>query len=418
MPNSPAASPLQISHDQTPPLPRNIWILAVASFLTDVSTDMVVHMIPLFLANALGVRTLAVGLIEGVAETTSSLLKIVSGRWSDRLGERKWLTVAGYGLSTAAKPFLALANTWQAVLGVRFAERAGKGIRTAPRDALIADSVSAQQRGYAFGLHRAADTAGAALGLLAALLLVWLLQGGQLSLAATTFRTLVWVSVIPAAIAVALLAAGIREPRAPTPGQSPSLAWQNLPSAFRRFLPVIVLFTLGNSSDAFLVLRAQAAGLNVVSVLGVLILFNIIYAAISTPAGRLSDRIGRRRFLLAGWLLYALVYIGFAFSVTAWQIASLFAVYGVYMGMTEGVAKAFVADLVPQEQRGTAYGWFNGAVGLAALPASLLAGLLWQGVGGWEGLGMRAPFLFGALLALAAAAVFSVQFPKQAYETA
>ena len=190
--------------------------------------------------------------------------------------------------------------------------------------------------------------------------------------------------------------------------------WQNLPAAFKRFLPIIVLFTLGNSSDAFLVLRAQAAGLNVVSVLGVLIVFNIVYALVSTPAGSLSDKLGRRRFLLGGWLLYAVVYAGFAFVASGWQVVLMFALYGVYMGMTEGVAKAFVADLVPQAQRGTAYGWFNGAVGLTALPASLLAGLLWQGGGDWGGLGMRAPFLFGALLALAAAAAFSIEFPKQA----
>ena len=394
-------------------LPRNIWTLSIASFLTDISTDMVVHLIPLFLANALGARTLAVGMVEGVAETTSSLLKIVSGRWSDRIGQRKWLTVAGYGLSTVAKPFLALANTWTGVLGVRFVERAGKGIRTAPRDALIADSISDQQRGLAFGLHRAADTAGAALGLLIALVLVWRLQGSQIELAAPTFRTLVWVSVIPALLAVLLLAVAVREPEAAQKAARTSLAWRDLPLGFKRFLPVIVLFTLGNSSDAFLVLRAQAADMNVVSILGVLFLFDVVYAALSTPAGRLSDRYGRRRFMVAGWLLYAAVYAGFAFAATAWQIAALFAVYGVYMGMTEGVAKAFVADLVPQQQRGTAYGWYNGAIGLTVLPASLLAGLLWQGIGGWDGLGVAAPFLFGAGLALLAAAAIGWWFPRQ-----
>jgi MFS family permease len=373
---------------------------------------MIVHLIPFFLANVLGVRTVTVGLIEGVAESTASLVTVGSGHWSDRLGRRKWLTVAGYGLSTLAKPFLALAGSWPIVLSVRFVERMGKGIRTAPRDALIADSIREEQRGMAFGLHRAGDTAGAAVGLLTALLLVWLLQGGRLTLAPTTFQTLVWISVIPAALAVLLLALAVREQPATHSTVRPAFAWQFLPAPFKRFLPVVILFTLGNSSDAFLILRAQTAGLSVVSVLAILVVFNLVYATVSTPAGSLSDRIGRRRVLFAGWLLYALVYGGFALANAGWQIALLFVVYGIYKGMTEGVGKAFVADLVPQSQRGTAYGWFNAAVGFTILPASLLAGLLWQGIGSWAGWGVRAPFFFGAMLALMAAVVFRTWFSE------
>ena len=392
-------------------LPRNVWVLTLASFLTDVSTEMMVHLLPLFLANVLGARTVTIGLIEGVAETTSSLLKLASGRLSDRLGRRKWLTVSGYALSTAAKPFLALAQTWQTVLAARFVERMGKGVRTSPRDALLADSVTPAKRGAAFGLHRAGDTAGAALGILIALLVVWLLQGRQLTLARPTFTALVWLSLLPAALAVILLVMGVREKRAVVKEKRPSPQPASLPKPFKRYLIITLLFTLGNSSDAFLILRAQSAGLSILGVLGTLILFNLAYAAVSGPAGSLSDKIGRPRLLLGGWLFYALVYLGLAFAQTGWQIILLYVLYGIYYGLTEGSAKAFVADLVPKKRRGAAYGWYNGAVGLAALPASLLAGLLWQGVAGWTGFGAAAPFLFGAGMAVTAALLLLFWFP-------
>ena len=393
-----------IKNNRIRQLPRNIWVLTGGSFLTDISSEMIVHLIPLFLANILGIRTITIGLIEGVAETTASLLKVFSGRYSDRLGRRKWLTVAGYGLSTIAKPFLILANSWTAVFAVRFTDRVCKGLRTAPRDALVADSIKSEHRGLAFGLHRAGDTAGAAIGLLMALIVVWLAQGRDLTLQTATFRTLVWISVIPAVLAVLLLASGIRETPAISKKQKgeKSLSWRELKSPFKRFLFVVALFTLGNSADAFLVLRAQERGLSVLAVMALLVGFNLIYAIISGPASALSDKIGRRRLLVAGWLLYALLYAGFALAQTGWQIGLLFAVYGVYYGLTEGSAKAFVADLVLPEQRGTAYGFYNAAIGVMALPASLFAGLLWQGVGGWSGFGPSAPFVFGAVLALAA----------------
>ena len=397
-----------IKNNRIRQLPRNIWVLTGGSFLTDISSEMIVHLIPLFLANILGVRTVTIGLIEGVAETTASLLKVFSGRYSDKLGQRKWLTVAGYGLSTLAKPFLILANSWTAVFAVRFTDRVGKGIRTAPRDALVADSIAPEHRGLAFGLHRAGDTAGAALGLLIALMVVWLAQGSDLTLQTATFRTLVWISVIPAVLAVLLLVAGIREvPAQRGEKAAKPLAWHDLGRPFKQFLFVVALFTLGNSADAFLILRAQERGLSVLAVMALLVAFNLIYAAISGPASALSDRIGRRRLLAAGWLLYALLYAGFALVQTGWQMGLLFAVYGVYYGLTEGSAKAFVADLVQPEQRGTAYGFYNAAVGVMALPASLLAGLLWQGVGRWSGFGPSAPFVLGAVLALAAVSLLS-----------
>jgi MFS family permease len=396
-------------------LPRNVWVVTATSFLTDISSEMVINLIPLFLANVLGVRTGVIGLIEGIAETTASLVKVFSGWLSDRLGRRKWLTVAGYSLSTLAKPFLYFATTWGWVLSVRFADRVGKGIRTAPRDALVADSIDSRHRGLAFGLHRAGDTAGAVIGLLIALIVVWAAQGGNLALARPTFQTVVLLSIIPAALAVLVLAIGAQD----VPGtigersRSPNLSLQGFNTRFKGFLLIVVLFTLGNSSDAFLILRAQERGLSVLGVMGMLVTFNLVYTLVSGPAGALSDRIGRRRLIVGGWLAYGLIYLGFALAGTAWQVWALFTLYGIYYGMAEGTSKAMVADLVRPDQRGTAYGVYNAAVGLTAFPASLIAGLLWQGVGRWSGFGPGAPFLFGAASALLAVALLALWLPKE-----
>lgn len=393
-------------------LPRNIWAVTVTSFLTDISSEMVLNVLPLFLANVLGVRTNLIGLIEGFAETTASLLKLFSGWLSDKLGSRKWLAVAGYGISTLAKPFLYFVTTWGGVLGVRFADRVGKGVRTAPRDALLADSIDEQHRGLAFGLHRAGDTAGALIGLLIAIGVVWAAQAGSLTLRRETFQRLVLVSIIPAVLAVIVLALAAREQHVEAASSTaPQLSLRGFDGRFRRFLFVVVLFTLGNSADAFLVLRAQERGLSVIGVLGMLATFNLVYAVISGPAGALSDRVGRRQLIIGGWLVYGLLYLGFALAGAGWQIWLLYALYGIYYGAVEGTAKAFVADLVPPEKRGTAYGVYNAAVGIAALPASLIAGLLWQGLGGWQGFGPRAPFFFGAVLALMALALFVLWVP-------
>jgi MFS family permease len=353
-----------------------------------------------------------VGLIEGVAETTASLLKVFSGWLSDRLGDRKWLTVAGYSLSTLAKPFLVVANTWGAVLAVRFADRVGKGIRTAPRDALVADSIDEKRRGLAFGLHRAGDTAGAMFGLLIALGVVYALQGADLTLQRPTFQTIVLISIAPAVLAVLVLIVGARNVPVTSQRGRPRLSLAGFDPRFKRFLLVMVLFTLGNSSDAFLVLRAQDLGLSVAGVMGVLVLFNLVYALISTPAGALSDRIGRRTVIVGGWLAYAAIYLGFGLASAAWQIWALFALYGIYYGLAEGAGKALVADVVQPAQRGTAYGVYNAAIGLAAFPASLIAGLLWQGVAGWAGFGPAAPFLFGAGMALLAVVVLMFWLPR------
>jgi MFS family permease len=385
----------------------NIWAVTATSFLTDISSEMIVYLIPLFLSNILGVRTAVIGLIDGIAETTASLLKIYSGALSDKLGQRKWLAVLGYGLSTVSKPFLYFANSWGWVLGVRFGDRAGKGIRTAPRDALVAASTDAKSRGLAFGLHRAGDTAGAFIGIGIAALIIWRTQTDASLLSAETFRLAVLVSIVPAVLAVTVLALGAKEVAGA--GQKTErlrLNHKGIDARFKYFLLTVVLFTLGNSSDSFIILRAQERGLSVLQTMFMLMTFTAIYTAFSGPLGALSDRVGRRRLIIGGWLAYGLVYLGFAFSQRGWHIWALFGLYGVYYASTEGTAKALVADLVPDAQRGTAYGLFNAAIGLTALPASVIAGVLWQGVGPWTGFGASALFFFGALVALLAMILF------------
>ena len=376
----------------------NIWFLTIGSFLTDVSSEMLTNLIPLFLYNVLGVQTSIIGLIDGIAETTSSLVKIYSGALSDRLGKRKIITVIGYALSTLSKPFLYFAVTWEWVLGVRFSDRVGKGIRTAPRDALLADSAKSDQRGLAFGLHRAGDTAGAFVGLGIAALIIWLTQSGAAELTRHTFQVVVLASIIPAVLAVLVLALGVKEVVAARRDNNalPSLSWKTFDKRFRAFLIVVIIFTLGNSSDSFIVLRGQNRGLSVLQIIGMLMTFNAIYSLLAGPLGSLSDRIGRRKLMLVGWTIYGLVYLGFALSHTGVEIWVLYSIYGIYYALTEGVAKALVADIVPQEQRGTAYGLFNAAIGFSALPASLIAGILWQVIS------PAAPFVFGASLALIA----------------
>jgi MFS family permease len=402
----------------TPPLSRNVWAATATSFLTDVSSEMVSNVLPLFLANVLGASTSAIGLIEGLAETTASLLKMVSGWLSDHVGQRKWLAVLGYALSACAKPFLYAARTWGAVLGVRFADRIGKGVRTAPRDALVADSTDARHRGLAFGLHRAGDTGGAVLGIALAILILRSIEAGGGSLDRPAFQRLVLVSLIPAFLGVIVLALGVRETKrqAQRTGSPASGGVRSLGRRFLLFVGIMIIFTLGNSSDAFLILRAQDVGLSVSAVLGMMLTFNMVYAAVATPAGALSDRWGRRRMLLAGWLIYALTYLGFSLANAGWQAWLLMLGYGVYYGLTEGAARALVADLVPAESRGTAYGVFNAAIGLTALPASVVAGVLWQGAGAWGGWGASAPFAFGAAMAFLAAVLLgllSLQVRKQ-----
>jgi len=387
-------------------LPANVWIVTATSFLTDISSEMIFNLIPLFLANVLKAGTAVIGLIDGLAETTASLMKIYSGALSDRLGQRKWITVAGYALSALSKPFLYIAGTWGWVLGVRVSDRLGKGIRTAPRDALVADSIDEKQRGLAFGLHRAGDTAGAFIGVAVAALIVWLTERGAADLTRRTFQIAVLVSIVPAFLAVIVLALGARETGIQKKSIVPALSLEGMDTRFKLFMLVLILFTLGNSSDAFIILLGQNRGLDVVQILLMLMTFNLVYSVLAGPLGALSDRVGRRRLIIGGWITYGLVYLGFGLSHTGWQVWVLYGLYGIYYAATEGSAKALIADLVTPERRGTAYGLYNAAIGLTAFPASLIAGLLWQGAFGWHGFGPSAPFLFGAGLALLAGILF------------
>jgi MFS family permease len=383
-------------------IPRNVWALSGTSFFNDISSEMILNLLPLFLANVLGAGTAVIGLIEGVAESTASLLKVYFGNLSDRLGARKPLAVGGYLLSTLAKPVFFFAGSWGVVAGARWGDRVGKGVRTAPRDALVADSVDSSDRGLAFGLHRAADTGGAVIGLLIALAVVVHVQGNSSELSRETFRTLVLVSLVPALLAVLTVAFGVREVRKGAT-DAPRIGFRGLGRRFAVFLAIVGLFDLGNFSDAFLVLRAQERGLGVDGVLWTLMGFNLVYALVSTPAGALSDRIGRKRVIAAGWIAYAGIYLGFAVAGSGTHIVVLYLCYGAYYGLTMGTAKAMVADLVPARLRGTAYGSYHTLLGIIDLPASLIAGVLWQGIGAWQGFGPAAPFYFGASTALLAA---------------
>jgi len=386
----------------------NVFFLGVVSLLTDASTEMIFTILPLFLSHVLGATITIIGLIGGLSEGIDAIFRIVSGWFSDKLGKRKSPAVLRYSISPLAKHFMYLASTWGAVLAIRIGDRIGKGIRTSSRDALLADSLSVGERGKGFGLHRAMDTIGAVIGLAIAVIIIYLVQGGGSKLESGTYQWLVLVGVIPAVLAVLVLLIFVRERRG-----KPSLKYggkvasnqastgykgltKGFDTRFKVFLAIMAMFTLGNSSDFFVILRAWDLDVSLIYVVVMLVLFNVAYAVTSLPAGRLSDRVGRRRVIILGWFVYALVYLGFALASRPWQVWLLFACYGIYYGIVEGVVRAFVADLVPEEKRGTAYGLYHGVVGLTLLPASLIAGWMWQSIG------PAAPFYFGASLAFIA----------------
>lgn len=355
-------------------IPGNVIALGVVSFLTDVAGDMVYPLLPVFLVQYLGAGQLFVGLVEGVAESTAALFKLVSGIWADRVRDRSKLVLFGYSLSSLSRPFLAMAWHPWVVLVVRFSDRVGKGIRSSPRDAIIADSVIPEQRGKAYGLHRAFDHAGAVTGpLLATFLLTYFIKD---------LRVLFWIAAIPGALAVLIIVWKVREvasrPRpAALPGWTPTLPKGRL----RVFLVILFVFVLSCSSDAFLLLRAKELGVPVALLPMIWILMNGVMMLTAVPFGALSDRLGRRRVILIGWIVYTLVYAGFALASATWQAWALFACYGLFYSFTEPSELAILADYSTPQERGKAFGWYHFIVGAGALPASLIFGAVWQAAG-------------------------------------
>jgi len=378
--------------------------LGWVSFLTDVSSEMIVPLLPAFLATLSGVPAMALGWIEGVAETTASFVKIVSGRLTDRAKAKKPLVFLGYGLSSLARPIIGLAPSWPAIVLIRFVDRIGKGVRTAPRDTMIANAAPPGRRGAAFGLHRGFDNAGAVLGPLVA--------AGLVGVMGFSLRAVFLLAAIPAALSLLVLAFGVKEEKEKISSRptSPSLPFEeNFPLSplFWRAAWLIAFFTLAASSDTFLLLKAKEIGISAGWLPVIWAFSNAVKSGFSMWGGGLSDRFGRRRLMFAAWTLYAACYAGFAFVSSAWPLVALVGVYSLYYSLSEGTEKALVADLVPAEVRGRAFGWMNGLTGFAALPASVGFGFLWQHAGS------RTAFLTGAAIAgIAAAGLLVLQFPR------
>jgi len=410
----------------------NVLAMGLVSLFTDISSEMMNPLLPIFIAALVGglKAALWVGLTEGIAETTASVLKIFSGRLSDKLGKRKALVVAGYGVSSAARPAMSLAGLVVTALPalqvvvLKFLDRVGKGVRTSPRDALIGDSVGPGVRGLAFSFHRAMDHFGAVLGPLAAIGILYAFLGYSRWGARPTgeavpaeevaaMRWLFVVALVPGIAAMVTLLGKVREIAPKAASAEPQLsAWRRLPRRFYAFVGIVAVFALGNSSDMFLLLYAWSRfGMSLVGLVALWIVLHVSKIVFSIPGGVLSDKLGRRPIIVAGWIVYALVYLGMGWSGrAAWEFWALFVVYGFYYGMTEGVEKALVADFVPSEHRGTAFGIYHGAVGLAALPASVLFGVVWTALG--EPWGPRVAFTAGAALAGVAAALLIVLLSK------
>ena len=373
---------------------KNVTVAGLVSFFMDVSSEMIYPLVPLFLANTLGVSKSVIGLIEGIAETTASLLKVFSGWFSDRIGNRKWLMAVGYGISTLSRPFVALATGWQHVLGSRFIDRFGKGVRTAPRDAIIAESTDKTHLGRAFGFHRAMDTMGAVVGPALAFFLLGILSND--------YRKVFWLSMIPGVIAVLLIIFFITEKKKVQAlhAERPKLTLAHFDWKFSFFVFIAGIFAVGNSSDVFLILRAQQIGISTVMIPVVYLLFNLVYSLSSIPAGMAADKFGKKRVILLGFVLFSFLYYGFAIASDTKAIWILFGLYGLFMGLTEGIQKAFLATIIPQDFKATAFGVYNTVVGLAMLPASLIGGWLWDHVS------PSATFYFGAITASLSAILF------------
>jgi MFS family permease len=381
-------------------LPRNVLAISLVSLLNDASSEIIYPLLPFFLAFTLGASPRAIGMIEGAAESISGLLKLFSGYFSDRMGRRKGLVVFGYALAGFTRPLLAFATNWHQVLGLRLTDRVGKGIRSAPRDAMIADAAPVAERGLAFGFHRAMDHTGAVVGPLLSFLILFLVAVNPNTPTASEYTKVFLFASLPALAAVLVAAFVVGESKRQTTSSvsepaPPRLSLRGFDSNFKRFLVILALFTLSNSSDAFLLLRAEPAGVSTATLLWATLHVSKVLS--SLVGGDLSDRLGRKRLIVNGWILYAAVYAGFAFVSSAWMAWMLFIIYGIYFGLAEGAEKALVADMVRSEQRGTAYGLYNLALSITYLPASLLMGAVWE----WRG--PQTAFILSAGIGLVAA---------------
>lgn len=377
-------------------LRKNVFFAGLVSFFMDVSSEMIYPLMPLFLANVLGINKSLIGLIEGLAEATASLLKVFSGWLSDRIGQRRNLMIAGYAISTLSRPIFALAGFWQQVLAARFIDRLGKGIRTAPRDAIIAESTEPTHLARAFSFHRSMDTMGAVVGPAIAMLLLQLHNGN--------YQMVFWLSMVPGVMAVATIILFIRDKKKAsfTTAERPKLTLRHFNWRMKFFVLITTIFALGNSSDAFLILRAEQVGVAPVVIPAVYLVFNLIYSLSAIPAGIAADRFGKKPLILLGFILFALLYYGFAVAGTPASIWVLFGFYGLFMGLTEGIQKGFLATIIPPDFKATAFGVHATAVGLATLPASVIGGLLWDRVS------PAATFYFGAATATVAAVLFLI----------
>ena len=372
-------------------LSRNVRNLGWVSLFNDISSEMIYPLLPLFLTQVLGAGVVFVGLIEGIAESISSFLKLLSGWFSDRFQKRKGIILLGYSLASVTRPFMALATSAFHVLLLRSVDRVGKGIRSSPRDALLSQSCHPDEKGKAFGFQRAMDHTGAMAGpLIASLLLATLTKD---------LRVIFALAFIPACLCVWVLFRGVTDvPGSQVSASSPlKLHWKGWNKKFKSFLLIVSLFTLGNSSDAFLLLRARDLGIDTIAIPILWFFLHLSKTIFSIPGGMLSDRMGRRGIMILAWTVYGLVYLGFAFASKAYHIWFLFFVYGLFFGLAEGTERAWVADLVEESKRGTAYGAYYFFIGIATLPASLLMGLIWRT------LGVPWAFSFGAVMALIAA---------------
>ena len=388
-------------------LERNVFYTGLVSFFMDMSSEMIYPLVPIFLSSVLGVNKSVIGLIEGIAESTASLLKVFSGWFSDRIGKRKILLIVGYGISTLSRPIIALSTLWGHVLAFRFTDRFGKGIRGAPRDAIIAESTPHKDLGRSFGFHRGMDTLGGVAGPAVAFLLLSLFTGN--------YRLVFWLSMIPGIIAVLIIVFFIKEQKTKraeiqesdasellASGESPRrLAFRaNFDWRFKAFVAIATLFAIGNSSDVFLILKATDTGVKETQIPIIYLCFNLVYALTAIPAGILSDRIGRKRIILAGFILFGFIYWGFAVASEQKHIWGLFLLYGVFMGLTEGIQKAYLGTIIPDKFRATGYGIFNTFTGIAIFPASVIGGWL------WDKYGSHATFYYGSITAFLSAFLF------------